>query len=150
MQSKLRVASVALFLLLSLFFVAFGALYATVKELLWFHAAALPAGALDDVRPLYFALMKLIGGSSAALGLLGGYVALGPLRRGAAFAAEALALAYALPVVMAAVVAETLAAATGAPTSWRIMGVLLAVDAAAYLANLAARRGGASPSAPQT
>jgi hypothetical protein len=33
---------------------------------------------------------------------------------------------------MAAYVAETLAKLTGAPTSWHIMGILLAIDAIAF------------------
>ena len=140
MRIVMRWASIALFVLLSVFLVAFGVLYATVEELLWFHAAAVPSSALDGVRPIYFALMKLIGGSSAALGFLGLYVALLPLRRGVAFAGTALATTLAIPIVMAAFVAVTLAAKTGAPTSWHIMGILLAVDAAAYLAHLASRR----------
>jgi hypothetical protein len=124
----------------SLFLVAFGALYASVKELLWFHAAAVPPQALADVRPLYFALMKLIGAASAALGLLGLYVAAGPLRADARFAGTALAVVLAVPFVTASIVAETLRATTGAPTSWHIMGVFLAILGAAYVAHLAAGR----------
>lgn len=55
-------------------------------------------------------------------------------------AGAALALAIAIPVVMAAIVAERLAAATGAPTSWHIMGIFAAIDAAAYSAHLAGGR----------
>jgi hypothetical protein len=134
-----RGISVVLFAALSAFFVVFGILYASVRDVLWFHAAAVPAEALGDIRPLYFALMKLIGGASGALGLLGGYVALVPLRRGVALAAEALAAAYAIPLLTAAYVAETLAARTGAPTSWQIMGFLLAITAIAYFAHVASR-----------
>jgi hypothetical protein len=141
MRSVLRWASVVLFTILGLFLIAFGVLDATVHDLLWFHAAAVPPSALVEVRPLYFALMKLIGGSSAALGLLGVYTALLPLRRGVAFAGTALAITVAAPIVMAAIVAESLAATTGAPTSWHIMGVLLAIDAVAYLAHIAGRSG---------
>ena len=47
-------------LLYVVFLIAFGFLYANVTDLLWFHAAAVPADALEKVRPLYFALMKLI------------------------------------------------------------------------------------------
>jgi hypothetical protein len=43
---------------------------------------------------------------------------------------------------MAAITAEELADATGAPTSWHIMGVLLAVTALAYGAHVAANRSG--------
>lgn len=137
MQRTLRLASIILFVVLGVFLVAFGALYASVKDLLFFHAAAVPPSALEDVRPIYFALMKLIGGSSSALGLLGIYVALIPLRRRVPLSGTALAVVLAIPLVMAAIVAESLAASTGAPTSWHIMGVLLAVDAAAYLAHAA-------------
>ncbi len=138
MQRLLRWISVVLFILLSVFYVAFGYLYASVQNLLWFHAAAVPAAALEDVRPIYFALMKLIGGSTIGLGLLGAFVALFPLRRGVPFAGTLLAAAYALPLVAAALVAEGLRVQTMAPTSWHIMGVLLAVDAAAYVAHIAA------------
>lgn len=135
-----RWIGVALFAALGLFLIAFGVLYASVQNLLWFHAAAVPQDALEAVRPLYFALMKLVGGASIGLGVLGLYVTFVPLRRGVPLAAPMLAVAYAVPVLMAAVVAEILAAATGAPTSWRIMGILLAVDAAALLASLVSRR----------
>ncbi|MBL8550116.1 MAG: hypothetical protein JNJ73_09015 [Hyphomonadaceae bacterium] len=140
--SQLRLASLGLFGVLGVFMVAFGALYASVQSMLPFHAAAVPAHALGDVRPLYFALMKLIGGASAGLGLLGLYVTFGPLRRGAPGAATALFATYAVPIVMAAIVAEHLAAATGAPTSWHIMGVLMAINAAALGAHALARRTG--------
>jgi len=132
--------SLVLFVLLSLFLVAFGALYASVHEMLWFHAAAVPEAIRDEVRPLYLALMKLIGGSSLGLGFLSGYVAMGPMRRGAPWAAAALALCIATPVVMAAYVAETLARLTGSPTSWHIMGILLAIDAIAFGLHAFSRR----------
>jgi hypothetical protein len=136
MRARLKLASIVLFMLLSMFLMSFGVLYASVRDLLWFHAAAVPGPALDDVRPLYFALMTLIGGSSGALGLLGAYVALVPLRRGAPLAATFLAIAYAAALIMAAVTAEKLAAATGAPTSWHIMGILMTVNVGAWLANV--------------
>ena len=81
MRTKLQWASVVLYMLVSVFLVAFGLLYANVGDLLWFHAAAVPPDALEKVRPLYFALMKLIGGASIALGILGAYVVLVPMRR---------------------------------------------------------------------
>ncbi len=124
--------SIALFALLGLFLIAFGALYAGVNDMLFFHAAAVPEAARHDVTPLYLALMKLIGGASIGLGLLGLYVTFGPLRAGARGAAAALAVTFAIPVLMAAYVAETLATITGAPTSWHIMGVLLAVTGLAF------------------
>lgn len=137
MKRLMRSIGTTLFALLSLFYVAFGVFYASVHDLLWFHAAAVPADALQAVRPLYFALMKLVGGAAAALGLLGLYVSLSSLRRGEGKAAIALAVAFAAPLIMAAYVAETLAATTGAPTSWRIMGGLLFIDAAAIATQLA-------------
>lgn len=140
MKRLLHAIGIALFAALSLFYVAFGVLYASVQDLLFFHAAAVPGHALEAVRPLYFALMKLIGGAAAALGILGGYVAAFPIRRGDGGAAIALATAYALPLAMAAVVAELLAAATGSPTSWHIMGALMGVNLAALALTLAGRR----------
>lgn len=136
--------SVTLFALLGLFLVAFGALYAAVQDMLFFHAAAVPEAARHEVKPLYLALMKLIGGSSIGLGALGLYVTVGPLRAGRSGAATALTVTYAIPVLMAAYVAETLAKLTGAPTSWHIMGVLLAINAAAWLAHFVAPRAGAA------
>ncbi|OFX06242.1 MAG: hypothetical protein A3E78_15260 [Alphaproteobacteria bacterium RIFCSPHIGHO2_12_FULL_63_12] len=136
MRKFFRLAGVTLFVALSCFMVAFGALYTSVHDLLWFHAAAVPNEALEAVRPLYFALMKLIGGASGSLGALGAFVALTAVRRCDKGAAVALALAFAAPLVTAANVAETLAAETGSPTSWRIMGALLAVDVAALLSVL--------------
>src|SRR5690349_13755151 len=94
MHTKLQWASVILFMAVSVFLIAFGLLYANVTDLLWFHAAAVPADALEKVRPLYFALMKLIGGASIGLGLLGAYVILGPMRHGMPWAAAFVALAY--------------------------------------------------------
>jgi hypothetical protein len=140
MQSKFKLASVILFMALSVFLMAFGTLYASVQDMLFFHAAAVPARALEDVRPLYFALMTLIGGASGGLGLLGVYVTLVPMRRGAPFAATSLTLANAIALVMAAVTAEKLARATGAPTSWHIMGVLMAINLSAWFANYLATR----------
>lgn len=136
MRGLLRIAGVALFALLSLFMVAFGFLYASVQDLLWFHAAAVPKEALEAVRPLYFALMKLVGGASASLGLLGAFVTFFVIRRGGRGGALALATAFAIPLIVAAYVAESLAAKTGSPTSWHIMGVLLAVNAIALIASL--------------
>lgn len=139
-KSILTWLSIALFALLGLFLIAFGALYASVSDMLFFHAAAVPEAARHDVKPLYLALMKLIGGASIGLGLLGLYVTFGPLRAGARWAALTLAVTYAIPVLMAAYVAETLAKITGAPTSWHIMGVLLAITGLALLARVAAGR----------
>ncbi len=76
--------------------------------------------------------------------LLGLYVSFGPLRAGVRGTATALAITYAIPVLMAAYVAETLAKLTGAPTSWHIMGVLLAVNATAWLVHFVASKLGAA------
>lgn len=138
MRAALRWTSVLLFVGLGGFLLWFGWLYANVGQILPFHAAALPEAARESMKPLYFALMNLIGGASAALGVLGAYVALVPLRRGAPLAAAAIAATYAIAFLTAAVTAEELAAATGAPTTWHIMGVLLAITALAWLANAAA------------
>lgn len=139
MQTKLRWASIVLFSAVSLFLLWFGLTYATVHNMLWFHAAAVPPAAREAVQPLYFALMTLIGGASGALGLLGAWVIALPLRQGVAGAGTALAGAYVLVFAMAAITAEKLAK-TGAPTSWHIMGVLIAITGAAYAAHIAARR----------
>lgn len=130
-----------LFTLLGAFFIWFGWLYASVEEPLWFHDAAVPDYAKEAIRPLYFALMNLIGGASAALGMLGVFVTLTALRQGAKGAAAALAIAFAIPLVMAAITAEELAAATGSPTSWHIMGVLLLVTLTAFAAHAGAGSG---------
>lgn len=134
MRPNLKSAGVILFTLLSLFLMAFGAFYASVGDILFFHAAALPERAIEDVRPLYFALMTLIGGTSFGLGLLGAYVALVSVRRGTPHAATFLAVANAIALVMAAVTAEKLAHATGSPTSWHIMGILMAVNIGGWMA----------------
>lgn len=140
MKTVLRWTSIILFTLLSAFLIWFGWLYASVEQPLWFHDVAVPEHAKEAVRPLYFALMNLIGGSSAALGILGLFVTLTALRQGAKAAGAALAIAFVIPVVMAAITAEELAAATGSPTSWHIMGVLLLVTAVAFLAHVGAKR----------
>jgi hypothetical protein len=118
-------ASVVLFGGLSLFMLWFGFTYATVKEMLWFHAAAVPVEAREEVKALYFALMSLVGGASMGLGGLGLCVVYGPVRSGAPWATRAVAASYCVALIMAAVTAERLADATGAPTSWHIMGVLM-------------------------
>jgi hypothetical protein len=142
MQAIFRWTSLGLFLALSLFMLWFGYVYASVTDMLWFHGAAVPAELHPQFLPLYLALMNLIGGSSFALGLLGVCITIFPLRWGASWAALALATAYAIVFTMAAITAEELADATGAPTSWHIMGVLLAVTALAYGAHFAASRSG--------
>ena len=140
MPKLLRWTSIGLFLALSAFMVWFGCVYASVTDMLWFHGAAVPEELHPQFLPLYLALMNLIGGSSIAVGLLTAYVTLVPLRRGVRWAGTALSAAFTLVFVMAAITAEELAAATGAPTSWRIMGVLLAITAVAFAAHAAAQR----------
>jgi hypothetical protein len=139
----MRWISLSLFSLVALFLIVFGILYASVTNMLWFHAAAVPESVRDEVAPLYFALMKLIGGASSALGLLGFWMVMGPMRRGVPGAGAALAVVFAIPILVAAYVAEMLAARTGAPTSWHIMGVLIAI---LVLALLARRFGGTAGS----
>ena len=140
MQAGFRWLSAALFVLLSVFLIAFGLLYASVPDYLPFHRAAVAAGAQEPARALYLALMKLIGGASGALGLLGGYVTLFPMRHASTGAALMVSLAYTCAFLTAAYVAEILAKATGAPTSWHIMGVLLAITAAALGLHIAGHR----------
>jgi hypothetical protein len=127
MNFLLRWTSIVLFGLVAVFLIWFGFTYASVSDMLWFHAAAVPEAAQDAVRPLYFALMNLIGGASIALGVLGLYVTALPLRRRLPGAAIALTLANAIALGTAAITAEELADATGSPTSWHIMGAIIAV-----------------------
>lgn len=140
MQTLLRTTSLALFGLVAVFFVWFGVTYATVHNMLWFHEAAVPEAAREAVRPLYFALMTLIGGASVALGTLSLYVIALPLRQGVAGAGAFLVVANAIALGMAAVTAEKLAAVTGSPTSWHIMGVVFAVSVIALACHTAASR----------
>jgi hypothetical protein len=138
MQTLLRRVSLVLFGLVAVFFIWFGVTYAIVSNMLWFHEAAVPESARVAVRPLYFALMNLIGGASIALGALSLYVIALPLRRGAPGAAIALVLATAVAVGTAAITAEELAAATGAPVSWHLMGIVLSVAVLALALHTAA------------
>lgn len=142
MQSVVRWTGISLFSLLALFFLWFGYTYASVDEPLWFHAAAVPENAREAVRPLYFALMNLIGGSSFALGLLALFTTATAIRKGSRAAALAVSIAYAIALILAALTAEDLARTTGAPTSWHIMGLLLAVDVAALGASFSGRSRG--------
>lgn len=136
MHRMLNWMSLTLFTLVALFLVWFGITYASVTDMLWFHAAAVPEAAREQVRPLYLALMNLIGGSSAALGVLSLYVIAVPLRQGVRGAATALLAVNAIVFIMAAVTAEELSAQTGSPTSWHIMGVLLALTILAFVARV--------------
>lgn len=145
MRTKLQWASVILFMLVSIFLVAFGLLYANVNDLLWFHAAAVPPDALEKVRPLYFALMKLTGGASIALGLLGGYVILGPMRRGMPYAATLVAVSYWIAFGVAGYTAVRLNELTGAPVAWYNMAILSALTLMAYAAHALAPRHASMP-----
>lgn len=140
MQARFLWLSTALFVLLGVFLIAFGLLYASVPDYLPFHRAAIPKEAQEPARALYLALMKLIGGASIALGILGLYVTLVPMRRASPGAASLVSLSYACAFVMAGYVATILAATTGAPTSWHIMGGLLAITATAFVLHTAGRR----------
>ena len=144
MQAILQWTSVILFLAVSAFLVAFGLLYSNVNDLLWFHAAAVPPDALEKVRPLYFALMKLVGGASIGLGILGVYVVLGPMRQGVAWAATMVSLTYWIAFGVAGFTAIRLNELTGAPVAWYNMAILSALTAAAYAAHALAPRRAAS------
>lgn len=134
-----RLATI-LYSLVGLFLVAFGVLYATVDDYLFFHAAALPEAVRPQARQLYFALMQLIGGAAVALGLLGLWVTHGPMRRGMPGAAAAVALAWVLAFVVAGYTATLLAARTGAPVAWYNMAILSALTLAGWAADARARR----------
>lgn len=140
MQTFLQWTSVVLFLAVSLFLIAFGLLYANANDLLWFHAAAVPPDALEKIRPLYFALMKLIGGASIGLGILGGYVVLGPMRQGVVGAATMVSLTYWIAFGVAGFTAIRLAELTGAPVAWYNMAILSALTALAYIAHVLSGR----------
>lgn len=136
MQKILRWTSVALFSALSLFMLWFGYVYASVTDMLWFHGAAVPAELQRQFLPLYLALMNLIGGSSLAMGLMAGCITIFPLRRGANWAVAVLLAGFTVVFIIAAITAEELAVTTGAPTSWHIMGILLAIAVAGALAHV--------------
>lgn len=140
MQAKLQWTSVILFMAVSIFLIAFGLLYANVNDLLWFHAAAVPPDALDKVRPLYFALMKLVGGASIGLGLLGAYVVLGPMRRSVPWAATLVTITYLIAFGVAGYTAVRLNELTGAPVAWYNMAILSALTGLALLAHTLAPR----------
>jgi hypothetical protein len=140
MQNTLQWTSLILFMAVSAFLVAFGFLYSNVNDLLWFHAAAVPPDALEKVRPLYFALMKLIGGASIGLGLLGGYVILGPMRQGVRGAATLVSVAYWIAFGVAAYTAIRLNELTNAPVAWYNMAILSALTAGALIAHSMAPR----------
>jgi len=99
-----------------------------------------PADALEKVRPLYFALMKLIGGASIGLGLLGAYVVLGPMRAGMKWAASFVAGTYWIAFGVAGYTAIRLNELTGAPVAWYNMAILSALTGLALLAHAYAPR----------
>ncbi len=136
-----RRASVFFFCAVSLFMILFGLLYSNVNDPLWFHAAAVPSDALAKVRPLYFALMKLIGGASIGLGVLGAYVVLVPMRQGVAWAAPMVSVAYWIALAVAAQTAILLAEQTGAPVAWYNMAILASLTALGLLAHVLSKRG---------
>jgi hypothetical protein len=140
MKTALQWTSVILFALVSAFLVAFGLLYANASDLLWFHAAAVPADAIDKVRPLYFALMKLIGAASVGLGILGGYVVFGPMRQGIKGAATMVAFTYCIAFVVAGYTAIRLNEVTGAPVAWYNMAMLTTLTLLAFGAHALAPR----------
>jgi hypothetical protein len=95
---------------------------------------------LEKVRPLYFALMKLVGGASIALGVLGAYVVLGPMRRGMPGAAMLVSVTYWIAFGVAGYTAIRLNELTGAPVAWYNMAILSGLTALALLAHLLAPR----------
>jgi hypothetical protein len=133
----LRWISVLFFTAVSVFLLWFGFTYMTVDKLLWFHAAAVPEEAQEAIRPLYFALMNLVGGSSLGLGTLSLFVTATSLRKGMRGAGSALSISLAAAFIIAAITAEELAEQTGAPTSWHIMGILLLVTMVGWAAQAA-------------
>lgn len=125
-MKALKISGLVLMIGVGLFLLWFGYIYANVKDFLWFHAAAVQPDALEAMKNLYFALMRLIGGFSVAVSILGLYLTFGLVRRGSLPATAAVCVAYLTVFGVAGYTAEKLAADTGAPTSWTIMGVLSA------------------------
>ena len=123
-QSLLRRVGLGLYMAVTAALFAFGLLYVSVSDMLFFHAAAVPRTVHATILPLYLALMQLIGGASMAAALLGGYTLWWPMRRGVPHAQTAVTLAYLLALAVAGLTAEGLRAATGAPVAWHNMGVL--------------------------
>jgi hypothetical protein len=136
-----RRAGAFLFFAVSVFLILFGLLHANVSDLLTFHAAAVPPDALDKVRPLDFALMKLIGGASIGLGVLGACVVLVPMRPGAPLAAPFVSVANWIALAVAAQTAIRLADQTGAQVTWTNMAILASITALGVLAHLLSKRG---------
>lgn len=84
--------------------------------------------------------MKLVGGASIGLGILGAYVVLGPMRQAVPWAATLVSLNYWIAFGMAAFTAIRLNELTGAPVAWYNMAVLSAMTALAYAAHALAPR----------
>lgn len=124
----------------ALFLIWFGWLYANVDNVLFFHAAAVDPSAIEPMKPLYFALMRLVGGASAGLGLLGLFTVWTAVRQGSVTAAAAVLVTFCVSFVAAAYTAEKLAADTGAPTTWHIMGILIAVTLVGFATTWASKR----------
>ncbi len=139
-QPLLRRIGLALYLLVTAALFAFGLLYVSVSEMLFFHAAAVPADTHAAIRPLYLALMQLIGGASMALALLGAYTIWWPMRQQVPHAQTAVTLAYLLALAVAGFTAEGLRASTGAPVAWYNMAVLAGLTLLAQAAWDRARR----------
>ena len=126
----IRWVGLVLIALISVFMFLFGLLYISTPNMLPFHAAAVPEGLRDDMLPLYLALMKLIGAPSMAIGLASFFLTFGYIRQGSGLVLGLVTAMLVGPILVAAYVAETLAAETGAPTSWHIMGILIATTVA--------------------
>ncbi len=140
MAPALRWISMGLYIVLSVFIILFGALYATVQDFLPFHGAAIDERLHERVKPLYLALMTLIGSIALSLGGLGLIVTLGPVRHGALWAAAALTAVQSFAFVMAGITAVLLARRTGAPTGWENMAILTTITVVALITHLFSRR----------
>ena len=140
MRIVFRIVGVALFALMGAFFIAFGVLYASVDEMLPFHAAAVDEKHRAGALSLYIALMTLIGGASISLGGLGLFITIRDISRGRIVPSVAVSAAYAVSLLFAARTAVVLAEKTGAPTSWHIMGGLLFATVSALILVVISRK----------
>ena len=127
MQAGLQWLSMIMFTLVSVFLVLFGLLYANVPDMLFFHAQALPEVHREAVKPLYFALMKLVGGASIGLGILGGFAVWGPMRAGVPNCGFVVSVAYIIAFAVAGFTAIRLNELTGADVAWYNMAILSAM-----------------------
>jgi hypothetical protein len=140
MVHSLIVARQVFFGAVSAFLIWFGIVYATAPDLLPFHAQAVPPEAREAVRPIYFALMKLVGGASAALGVLGAYIIFGVLPHRTPWAATWLSAANILAFATAGYTAIKLNADTGADVAWYNMAILSALTLMGLLCHTLAQR----------